>query len=269
MSGGYVHGYDERESTRLTDQARTLEDLLHHDTAYPAGSSVLEAGCGTGAQTVELARRSPQAVINSIDLSAASVRQAQARVRSAGFRNVRVQVADLFASPFPPSSFDHVFVCFVLEHLPKPLDALLALMRLVRPGGTVTVIEGDHGSAFFHPDSAEAHDAIACQVELQKAGGGNANIGRELYPLLSAAGLQSVRVSPRFVYADGSRPGMVDGFTRRTFTAMIEGVREPALAAGMINANRFDAGIRALNRTAEPGGVFCYTFFKGTGICAG
>ncbi|MEA2860069.1 MAG: hypothetical protein QOC72_2108, partial [Methylobacteriaceae bacterium] len=42
----YVHGYDPLESTRLQDQARTLADLLHADTSYPPGSSVLEVGCG-------------------------------------------------------------------------------------------------------------------------------------------------------------------------------------------------------------------------------
>lgn len=56
-----VHGYSERESERLSDQAGTLEDLLHHDTVYPAGSTVLEAGCGVGAQTVILAKNSPAA----------------------------------------------------------------------------------------------------------------------------------------------------------------------------------------------------------------
>ena len=40
----YVHGYDPRENLRLQDQAATLAELLHSDTAYPAGSRVLEAG---------------------------------------------------------------------------------------------------------------------------------------------------------------------------------------------------------------------------------
>ena len=40
LSRTYVHGYDRLESTRLQDQARTLSDLLHSDTSYPAGSSV-------------------------------------------------------------------------------------------------------------------------------------------------------------------------------------------------------------------------------------
>ncbi len=67
----------------------------------------------------------------------------------------------------------------------------------------------------------------------RRRAGGNALIGRELYPLLTGAGFDAVRVSPRMVYVDASRPDLVEGFTRRTFTAMIEGVREPALAAGI------------------------------------
>ncbi|KUK97605.1 MAG: Methyltransferase type 11 [Methanothrix harundinacea] len=90
-------------------------------------------------------------------------------------------------------------------------------------------------------------------------------IGRELYPLLTRAGFADVSVSPRMVYADGSRPAMADGFTRKTFTAMIEGVRDAALAAGMMGAGEFDVGVRDLYRTAEEDGVFCYTFFKATG----
>jgi hypothetical protein len=48
MSDAYVDGYQSRESELLQDQAGTLVDLLHSDTQYPAGSIVLEAGCGVG-----------------------------------------------------------------------------------------------------------------------------------------------------------------------------------------------------------------------------
>ncbi len=61
-----------------------------------------------------------------------------------------------------------------------------------------------------------------------------------------------VFVSPRQVYVDGSRPELVDGFTRKPFTAMIEGVRQPALAAGLIDSRRFDDGIHDLLRTTDP-----------------
>jgi ubiquinone/menaquinone biosynthesis C-methylase UbiE len=261
----YVHGYDRRENERLQDQAGTLVDLLHHDTAYPSGNTVLEVGCGVGAQTVTLARRSPQARFTAVDISADSIAQARQKAGQAALTNVEFRQADIFALPFNAGSFDHVFVCFVLEHLERPVEALAILNRLLRPGGTITVIEGDHGSAYFHPDSAAAHAVIRCQIELQRRAGGNALIGRQIHPLMVEAGFSAARVSPRMVYVDASRPDWVDGFTRKTFTAMIEGIREPAMAAHLVPPEHFDAGVRDLHRTTEADGVFCYTFFKGVG----
>jgi SAM-dependent methyltransferase len=266
MSDAYVHGYDGREGMRLQDQAGTLVELLHGGTTYPAGSAVLEAGCGVGAQTVTLAQRSPGAQLTSIDIAPESVAEAQRAVHRAGLTNVVLQEASIFALPFAPASFDHVFVCFVLEHLARPVEALTLLKRVLKPGGTLTLIEGDHGSAYFHPDSAAAQAAIQCQVTLQARAGGDALIGRQVHPLLVAAGFDEVRVEPRVVYVDAARPELVEGFTRRTFIAMVEGVREPALAAGLIDAPSFDAGVRDLHRTTEPYGTFSYTFFKGVGV---
>lgn len=265
MPKSYVHGYDAREAQRLQDQAGTLVELLHGDTRYDAGSEVLEAGCGTGAQTVTLAERSPAARFTAIDVSEVSLRAARMAVQAAGQGNVRFQQADLFDLPFAPESFDHVFVCFVLEHLARPVEALIGLRKLLRAGGTMTVIEGDHGSSYFHPDSRAARAAIRCQVELQRRAGGNALIGRQVYPMMVAAELREVRVSPRMVYVDGSRPELADGFTHKTFTAMIDGVREPAIAEGLIDAGVFDAGLRDLRRTAEPDGVFAIRSSRASG----
>ena len=265
MATAYVHGYDPQENMRLQDQATTLVDLLHSDTVFPAGSRVLEAGCGVGAQTLTLAKNSPGAEITAVDISAHSVAEARQKVIAAGLTNVRFQQGDVFHLPFDPQLFDHIFVCFVLEHLQAPDAALMKLKRFLRAGGTLTVIEGDHGSAYFHPRSDAASAAIQCQVELQARAGGNALIGRSLYPLLAAAGYRDVRVSPRMVYVDASRPELVDGFTRKTFTAMIAGVRQAAIDAQIIAPAAFDKGVADLYRTTEADGTFCYTFFKATG----
>jgi ubiquinone/menaquinone biosynthesis C-methylase UbiE len=265
MSKAYVHGYNSRENERLQDQAGALVELLHSDTAYPGGSTVLEAGCGVGAQTLTLAQRSADARFTSVDVSAESIAEAKRRAHLAGLTNVQFLQADIRALPFSAESFDHIFVCFVLEHLARPVEALALLKRLLRPNGTITVIEGDHGSTYFHPDSEAAQAAIQCLVKLQRAAGGNALVGRQVYPLLVEAGFDAVRVSPRMVYVDSSRPGLVDGFTRKTFTAMIEGIRDSATSAGLIQPESFDAGIHDLHRTTEADGVFCYTFFKGVG----
>ncbi|MGW1029389.1 L-histidine N(alpha)-methyltransferase [Streptomyces sp. NPDC002577] len=264
---GYVHGYSAHETRRLSDQADTLAQMLHDGTAYPAGSRVLEAGCGTGAQTVHLVAGSPDAHFVALDVSETSLEQARARLADrAPWARVDWVRTDLHDLPFEDAEFDHVFVCFVLEHLPDPRRALAGLRRVLRPGGTITVIEGDHGSALFHPDSAYAHAAIGHQVRLQSAAGGNALLGRQLQPLLTGAGYEEVVVGPRTMYADGTRPALVEGFTRNTFIAMIESVRDEALAAGLTTRADWDRGIADLHRTAADGGTFHYTFFKAVAV---
>jgi len=260
----YVHGYSAREADRLADQANTLSQLLHHDTVYPPGSLVLECGCGTGAQTVILAARNPASRIVAVDISAASLVEARARVAAAGLRNVEFHTANLFDLPFGDERFDHVFLCFLLEHVAEPAAALRAIERVLARGGTITVIEGDHGSWYCYPQTPDAARTVECLVDVQARFGGDALIGRRLYPLLMEAGFRGVRVSPRMVYVDDSRPDLVEGFSRNTFIAMVEGVRDQALSLGMIDPRTWEKGIADLYRATEPGGTFCYTFFKAT-----
>jgi len=128
------------------------------------------------------------------------------------------------------------------------------------------VIEGDHASAFYYPESRDAQRAIDCLVQIQAGMGGNALIGRQLYPLLSRAGFRDIRVTPRQVYVDSSRPAWVQGFTRNTFNAMVAGAEEQALEQGLIDPQTWERGIAALEATAGEEGTFSYTFFKGLAI---
>ena len=263
---GYVHGYSEREHERLVDQANTLTELLHYDTCYPAESRVLEAGCGVGAQTITLAKKSPKALFTSIDISQDSIDKAKSLIEQEKISNVTFQLADIFQLPFEDEQFDHVFVCFVLEHLATPLKALESLKRVLKKGGSITVIEGDHGSTYFFPDSQDAQKTIQCLVDIQANLGGNSLIGRQLFPLLTQAGFRNVTVSPRMVYVDAIKPELVEGFTKNTFIAMVEGVREQVLDTEMMNQEDWEKGINDLYRTTQPDGTFCYTFFKGTAV---
>ena len=107
---------------------------------------------------------------------------------------------------------------------------------------------------------------VDCLVRLQASLGGDSLIGRRLYPLLVDADFAQVRVEPRMVYVDGSRPDLIEGFSRNTFIAMVRGVRAQAIDQGLMDAAAWDQGISDLERATQPGGTFCYAFFKATAV---
>jgi len=262
----YVHGYTGKENKRLFDQAVTLTDLFHEGTRYKKGSKVLEAGCGVGAQTKILAKNSPGAHFTSIDISGDSLKKARKTIKSLKIKNVRFEQADILSLPFKNNSFDHIFVCFVLEHLKRPQIALKNLKGVLKKGGTITVIEGDHGTSLFSPYSDAAMKTILCLIEYQRRLGGDSLIGRKLYPVLKKSGFKKINVIPRPVYADSSLPDMVEGFTKKTYIAMVKGVREASIKSKMISKKQWEKGIKDLKKTSGKNGVFYYTFFKAAAI---
>ncbi len=260
----YVHGYSQKESRRLKDQANTLAEMLHWDTTYPEGSKILEAGCGTGAQTIHLAKNSPGASFTSIDISPDSLNKAENKIKNENISNVSIKQADIFNLPFEKESFDHIFVCFVLEHLSHPVKALEHLKKYLKKEGSITVIEGDHDSFYCHPKSENANHAVQCLIDIQEKLGGNSLIGRELYPLIKKSDFKNIHVSPQMVYVDSSMPELVEGFSKNTFIAMVESVRDQAISMNLIDEVTWDKGIKDLYRATKDDGTFCYTFFKGT-----
>lgn len=257
----YVHGYSIREAQRLADQATILRPLLHDGIVFPAGSHVLEPGCGTGMQTAALLAASHGIRLTSMEIDAAQL--ARARAALAARSEVDFVEGDLLTAPLAPGSFDHAFVCFLLEHLPCPAAALAVLRRVVKPGGLVVVVEGDHGSCRFHPETHAGRVVWEALSARQRQLRGDPDIGRRLHGLLRGAGLADVTVEPRMVYADAGHATFRDAFVRRIIVPMVEGTRDAALAAGFADPATWNQGIADLAATADGDeGVICYTFFR-------
>jgi len=263
----YVHGYSARESQRLREQSEILENILHSGTNYPAGAKILEAGCGVGAQTRLLLKRNPGIQLTSIDISDESLAKAGRLIEEEGFDNVIFKRDNILDLSFEDQIFDHVFICFVLEHLSHPLKGLFEAKRVVKSGGTVTVIEGDHGSCFWTPETKESKYVWNSLIRAQKALGHDPNIGRRLYPLLNQAGLKIEYVKPCWIYTDFSDPELAEGMVNKIITPMVNASKAIALKDGLVDQKTWDIGFFELSQSGRiPEGTFFYTWFKGVGM---
>lgn len=263
----YVHGYSDREIQRLLEQSLILEDLLHSGTDYNNGSTVLEVGCGVGAQTRILAKRNPRASIYSMDISEESLRHAREITDREGITNVEFIHSDIFEYEIKPESFDHIFICFVLEHLLNPVKALDIFYRALKKTGTITLIEGDHGSGFWTPETIESRKAWNGLIRSQQDLGHDPNIGRRIYPLLSGSGFSVNEVSPRWIYADQSNPALLDGVINKIIAPMVFSAEKQVLESNLIDKESWKRGLKDIeNVSHHPDGTFFYTWFKGTAV---
>ena len=241
-SAEYVHGYTERETQRLEEQSLILEELLHAGTSYSSGSRVLEVGCGVGAQTLILLKRNPGIHLTSMDMSAASVQKAKERVEVAGYKGVEFRHENIFDHNLGPESFDHVFVCFVLEHMHQPVRALELMMKLLKPGGTITLIEGDHSSGKWTPETAASRAAWDGLVTSQEMLGHDPNIGKRLLPLMYGGRHISATVKPLEAYADQTAPHLLDGAINQIIAPMVFSAEKYVLKNRLVETPHMETG---------------------------
>jgi ubiquinone/menaquinone biosynthesis C-methylase UbiE len=262
----YVHGYTSRETQRLQEQSLILEELLHAGTAYPSGSRVLEVGCGVGAQTLILLRRNPGIHLTSIDMSEETLHKARELVEGAGYHRVEFRHEDILEHRLEEDSFDHIFVCFVLEHMEEPLRALVHMMKLLKVGGSITLIEGDHSSGRWTPETEASRAAWNGLVTSQQMLGHDPNIGRRLLDLMTQAGIYRPHVEPREAFADKSVPDLLDGAVNQIIAPMVFSAEKHILENLLLEAQTWKEGLRDLSNVAlSDDGTFFYSWFKGVG----
>jgi SAM-dependent methyltransferase len=106
----------------------------------------LDAGCGTGAFLLPLARRlaAQGGSVVGLDLSEGTLGQARTRAREAGL-SVDCVLGDVEALPFEDGSFDLVLANYMLYHVPNVALAIAELRRVLRPGGTLLVATNGAG----------------------------------------------------------------------------------------------------------------------------
>jgi ubiquinone/menaquinone biosynthesis C-methylase UbiE len=110
------------------------------DLVVPKGPlDALDAGCGTGFLSLELAARGHR--VTGVDFAPAMLELARGKAAAQKLA-VRFEQADAENLPFAPQSFDLAISRHVLWTLPHPEAAIEEWMRLLRPGGRLAVVDG-------------------------------------------------------------------------------------------------------------------------------
>lgn len=117
------------------------ERLLAAWAGQPVGQ-VLELGFGQGYNLGVLAPRLPDSQLSGVDLTPGHVAQAQRMLAERGIANVDARQGDFHALPWPDASFDQVYSIEAFCHALDVDVALREVVRVLRPGGTLTLIDG-------------------------------------------------------------------------------------------------------------------------------
>ena len=120
-------------------------DLITAELDPPPGATFLDAGCGSCAHTVRLARRGFD--VCAVDFSESALDMARDHLEATGLdERITLQREDLTHLSFADASFDYAICWGVLMHVPDVSRAIAELSRVLRPGGKLVVSEGNKDS---------------------------------------------------------------------------------------------------------------------------
>lgn len=188
----YLHSYQPIEQARLERQASLLEPLLYQGWECLGNpQSLLEVGCGTGAQLRRLGKLYPQARRVGLDRSAEQLASAQLQDPGGQIQWVQGCAEDL---PFSENSFDLVCLFWVLEHVARPEAVFRSIDRVLKSGGRVAISEVQNSSLSFYPHCPQAMAYWAAYNQCQRELGGHPEIGLQLPALARQQGWHILRV---------------------------------------------------------------------------
>jgi len=100
---------------------------------------ILNAGCGTGRETLHYATILPEADILAVDLSRSSLAYAISKAAEHGIENVTFRQADILRLDALDRQFDYIVSAGMLNAVRDPVEGWRVLTRLLKPGGLMKI----------------------------------------------------------------------------------------------------------------------------------
>lgn len=254
----YIHGFSPREQARLIAQARVLAPSVFDGLDLAGTTSLLELGCGVGAELELIHARWPDIHLTGIDLSERHLRAAARHLRektNAGA--IDLALADGYRLPFRDASFAKIITIWVLEHLDDPERLIAEALRVLVPGGELICTEVDNKEFGFAP----AQPAITAWWDsfnrYQAEHGGHPYVGGELAGITRAAGFDC-SLHPLDIIASRDNPRRRTIWLDYLRDLLLSGA-DNMLAEGYADENQKQAMSAAFDAVkSDPGVEFWY-----------
>ena len=263
----YLHGFDRKEQDRLIHQAKFLEPYVYSGIDLEFQKTLLEVGCGVGAQTKILCRRFPDLKITGIDFSHDQLRLARS-VLEDELREGRVslQQQDAQKLTIPGPKFDAAFLCWFLEHVPDPLKVLKRVHKHLKPGAKIYCTEVFNQTLFMEPYSPTYLKYWFQFNDLQWTIKGHPFVGVHLGHLLKESGFSDVQVEFRPFHFDSRQPKRREVFIDYFFQILLSAEKN-LLDSGRVTTQeikQMKKEVEIVKRSKES--VFFYSFARATAI---
>jgi ubiquinone/menaquinone biosynthesis C-methylase UbiE len=205
----YLHGFSKKEQARLIRQAEFGEHIIFQDVDFRGLDNILEVGCGVGAQSEILLRRFPKLHITGIDLNEQQLLTFKKRLgthlkpfsKRYTLKKMNAQKMD-FASHI----FDGAFLCWVLEHIPKPEEVLVEIKRVLKPQSPIVISEVMNSAFFLDPYSPYVWKFWMAYNDFQIESQGDPFVGAKLGNLLACAGYTNIQTKIKVWHYDRRHP---------------------------------------------------------------
>jgi ubiquinone/menaquinone biosynthesis C-methylase UbiE len=213
----------------------------------PRTAAVLDLGCGTGVVGRAIAARDGfGGTVTGVDQSPALIAAGERLAADDGVGDrVELVVGDAHQLDFPAATFDAAVAHTLFSHVRDPLAVLEEIARVIRPGASVAIFDGDYGSLTFGSSDAELGQAM--ERAIQSMIMSSSRVMRELPRLLPKAGLRLTAMQAH-VYAEaGSSSFMLNA--AETYGPLVA-------AKGLLPAADADAWLADQRRSAQDGTFF-------------